>query len=693
MPRTATPLGASSPPPVPMAPMTSAPAASARAPAPPAASDAPVSSAGAAISSPSDSFGPASRPGHFSGSTASSDSRARFVAAAPESSSPGAALFDVRTGRVNNVNVRHYVGPISFSGPWRLDSTRLTQRYAECPAPELFGAVIIGEGETTRIVRDNQFVLPALPHIDPELRGKVGLHLLSTQDNGTPESWGQLDETLYRAMGIEPPADPSFHEAPENYHKKRIYTSIHFWHPEYWKSPGLPELAQEYLGTEARQTHEGAYLGHDETTNSPEGYHGRGWEVAGHSVGYPAHVLIYRLKGVDQETYNWNGVCVDKMLNNGVEFPGDYKNDFYRTRDINTALMFFRDWILAGPESYLHTDRSWMTYCAEHKNIVRIIQANVPQNADAYLEIFGPEDGPKLWDAVTRPGGWFEQSHGRPWREDYETHFTPLWKLEGLHGYDPAHPEIPSDIRPWKDLEEYNAHDGAWRAGPEALAAYIDAGGFTGAGETKGLPYKPESSSDLMMDFIETYASFEQAGGVVAALALLAFKDKVTERMHIDPPTFMKTALPIAAQLVAHEAMVVKKEGVGGHPVPLAVWAKGVKKEVEKALGLDDAAAPDDPRRRVVAALLSGVEQVDAMAGDGLSRFEAFSHLRSTLAPMLAAARELPGGSPTAVLRNAPPGLAPRAVQNPASHPTSPFVAIQYVGTVLDQKDLRPAEA
>ncbi|MCB9655816.1 MAG: hypothetical protein H6729_16950, partial [Deltaproteobacteria bacterium] len=407
----------------------------------------------AAVTRPSvDSFGVTGRPDATLGAPVTGS------ISSPASSS-GAGLFDVRTGRVNNVNVRHYAGPVSFSGPWRLEETKLREHFADCPSPELFGAVTIGEGDKSRIVRDNQFVLPALPHIDPELRGKVGLHLLGTLDKGTPESFLQLDETLYRAMGIEPPTDPNFHQAPENYHKKRIYASIHFWHPEYWKSPGLPELAQEYLGTEARQTHEGAYLGRDETTNAPSGYHGHRWGVGNRSVGYPAHVLIHRLKGVDQETFNWNGVCVDKMLNNGVEFPGDYKNDFYRTRDLNTALMFFRDWILAGPRSHLHTDRSWMTYCAEHKNIVRIIQANLPQNAESYVEAFGPDDGPKLWDAVTRPDGWFEESHGLPWREDYETHFTPLWKLEGLRGYDPAHPEIPSEIRPWKDLEEYNAHD------------------------------------------------------------------------------------------------------------------------------------------------------------------------------------------------------------------------------------------
>ena len=525
--------------------------------------------------------------------------------------------------------------------------------------------------------------MPNLPHIDPEARGKVGLHLLGTQDRGVPESYREIDDALYGAFGIEPPATEDFHADPANYHKKRIYASIHFWHPEYWKSPGLAQLARESLGTESRQTHEGAYLGHDETTNSPANYHSHGW----HADGYPCHVLIHRLQGVDPETFNWNGYCVDKILNHGVEFPPDYRNDVYRTRDLNTALMFFRDWVLEDRGHYLRTDETWATYCAEHKNIVRIVQANVPQNLESYVEVFGPEDGPLLWDAVTKPGGAFEQSHGLPWRPEYETHFVPLWKLEGLRGYDPAHPDVPSEIRPWKDLAEYEAHNSAWNEGPEAYERYVDEGGFSGCGEIRGLPYAPESSSDLMMDFIETYASFEQAGGVEAALAVLAFAPQIVERMQIDEGTFMATALPIAAQLIAHEALVVKKEGVNGLPVPLAMWAKEVRAELGKAMGLQPTDPPEDPRHGLVDALLQGVAQVDADPGAGLSRAEAYKQLRHTIAPLLEAARDVRGG-PAAIMRNAPPALALRAVQNPASHPTSPFVSIQYACTVIDQDEL-----
>ncbi|MBK8011253.1 MAG: hypothetical protein IPK13_07870 [Deltaproteobacteria bacterium] len=601
----------------------------------------------------------------------------------PSAGSAPARATPTRSGPVFGGNARHFEGKAVFSGPYRISPRDLEDRFAGCPSEQYFGVVVFGQDGATRIIRDNQFTLPNLPHIDPEARGKVGLHLLGTKDLGVPESYREIDDALYRAYGIEPPATEDFHSDPANYHKKRIYASIHFWHPEHWKSPDLAHLARVSLGTESRQTHEGAYLGRDETTNAPANYHSHGWNADG----YPCHVLVHRLAGVDSETFNWNGYCVDKVLNRGVKFPPDYHKDVYRTHDLNTALMFFRDWVLEDRGHYLRSDPTWATYCAEHKNIVRIVQANVPQNLESYVEVFGPDDGPELWDAMTRPGGAFELSHGLPWRTEYETHFDPLWKLEGLHGYDPAHPEIPSEIRPWKDLSEYEAHNNAWNAGPEAYQRYLDEGGFAGSGEARGLPYASESSSDLMMDFVETYASFEQAGGVEAALAALAFEPEIVARMQIDAATFMSTALPIAAQLIAHEALVVKKEGVNGMPVPLAMWAKGVRAELVKAMGLQPSDPPDDPRNAVIEALLQGVGHVDADPGPGLSRRDAYVQLRRTIAPQLDAARDVRGG-PGAIMRNAPPALALRAVQNPASHPTSPFVSIQYACTVIGDDEL-----
>ena len=81
---------------------------------------------------------------------------------------------------------------------------------------------------------------------------------------------------------IEPLGHGGFPPTPRTITKKRIYASIHFWHPEYWKSPGLAQLARVSRHGRGKRM-KGAYLGHDETTNSPANYHSHGW----HADGYP----------------------------------------------------------------------------------------------------------------------------------------------------------------------------------------------------------------------------------------------------------------------------------------------------------------------------------------------------------------------------------------------------------------------
>ena len=72
------------------------------------------------------------------------------------------------------------------------------------------------------------------------------------------------------------------------------------------------------------------------TSNSPEDYHSRGWAVKG----YPANVQVLSLQEVPQAVLNKNALLVDTALNDGVEFPGDYKNDKFRTIDLNTITIF-----------------------------------------------------------------------------------------------------------------------------------------------------------------------------------------------------------------------------------------------------------------------------------------------------------------------------------------------------------------
>ena len=82
------------------------------------------------------------------------------------------------------------------------------------------------------------------------------------------------------------------------------------------------------------------YVGKGKTRNSPENYHDYGWDVKGHRRPYPATVQLLSLEGVPQEKLNRNLMITTALLNKGVKFPGDYKNDIFRTIDLATTLKF-----------------------------------------------------------------------------------------------------------------------------------------------------------------------------------------------------------------------------------------------------------------------------------------------------------------------------------------------------------------
>jgi hypothetical protein len=72
--------------------------------------------------------------------------------------------------------------------------------------------------------------------------------------------------------------------------------------------------------------------------------------------GDPAMVIAGEMGGADQATLNRNLLGAMSVLNKGVQFPSDYKNDVFKTADLNTTLQFYRDWIKG--EDYKHYNSS-----------------------------------------------------------------------------------------------------------------------------------------------------------------------------------------------------------------------------------------------------------------------------------------------------------------------------------------------
>lgn len=497
------------------------------------------------------------------------------------------------------------------------------------------------------VVRDMQYALG---------NGKVGMKFVPV-GNDDPAANKQMDDLLRKEMKLKP--------------NEPIFALIAYIHPE--KHTGsIKELGDTMLKTEMGNTHTGAYVGGGKTTNSPEGYHGKTWEVKG----YPANVQVVSLAKVDQGTLNKNLLNADNVLNMGVKFPPDYKNDPMRTVDINTTLMFYRDWIKDEP--YLKNDPTWHTYCAEHKTIVTNVGLNVPHNEASFKEIFGAAEGGELW---TRYKAKFEAANGRPFTAADETRFEPLWKKEGLK---------PDQIKaPTK--AEYDAYQAARFDGSLKAGRYQ---GYEPLPVGRSMAWKPETTADLVKNFMETYAPFREVGGPISAASLLAFKPVIQERMGIDDATFMKLAKPMLQEIMAAEALA----RAPADQTQLPAWSQQTTGALYVALGgKKEDFAPGgtiDPARMGLAKELMGkvpaaLTQLPKLATltPEKRNDQAYAALRRNMQDELEAARGQMVSDPGKTEYYSPPAVTNRVVNGIVD--SNRFVNIRVVATAVDQSEVQ----
>jgi hypothetical protein len=551
---------------------------------------------------------------------------------------------------VTRTDPLNFKGELTFEGPWRINDAALSRQYSGVDMKD-FGTtdVELPNGKTNK-VNDMVYDLGD---------GKVGMHIIPIADNGgsvtdvdgtSKKGHELMDAHLRKEMGLG--ADD------------QIFSFIAYVRPKE-HSGNLKQLGTEMVKTEMGATHIGAYVGKGETTNSPETYHSRQWGVGG----YPAHVQVMSLEGTDQATLNKNAFMVDKALNLGVEFPPDYKNDKFRTIDINTTMMFYRDWL--GGEDYLRRDDTWHTYCAEHKTIVANVMLNLPHNLESFKEVFGDE-GPKVWEDFKAK---FKETQGRDFTAADETHFEPLYKKEGLTG---------KDISPWKDLAEYEAYDNARHSG--------DLANFTGRRPLdpgQGMAWAPETTADLLNDFLQTYTGVEDVGGPIAAAALMGFKDTAKDRMGIDDMTFLGHAVPVINKMMVADAMM-RADDPG--------YAKQATGELYAAFGGDVQqlmAGNADPQimglvqqcMQGVKAQLGDIITDDNRPDDPAARAAlADKWLDQAIAPELAKARKQAVSDPSKTQFYSPPAVTHRV--SIGMHESSKFVDIKTVATAVDASEV-----
>lgn len=417
--------------------------------------------------------------------------------------------------------VIHNRKPSVYQGDYQITDEALKKYKVD---RDKFGSttVILGMDKSFN-VKDYQYLLE---------NGKVGMYFIPISDYGTfvtaqgnkAHASELVDAYIRKKAGLKP-HDP-------------IYAFMCYIHPELNNDTleGFSKTEKTGMGV----THLGAYLGQGVTSNSPPLYHFRKWGVKGPTFGYPCNVMLLSMEGVDQAMLNKNLKLTDTFLNYGVRFPVDYKHSAFRPIDINTCLMFYRDWIMEKHYLKDKTDTTWFTYCCAHKTLVTTVALNLPHNETSFKEVYGEEEGKAFYDLFVT--NYFE-IFGERFIEDHHasTHFEPLWKKEGL---------TPDQIKPFTK-KEYYAYDTARREGK--LASFK---GFRPLTPTLATCWGPQSAADVIFEFVDTYADFIDAGAIVSCATIIAYLQQVTTRMGISHVEYLLAAMPIIETIMQADAMV-----------------------------------------------------------------------------------------------------------------------------------------
>lgn len=382
--------------------------------------------------------------------------------------------------------------------------------------------IILGPDKSFN-VKDYQYVLD---------NGDVGMHFIPINDYGTFTT--AEGKQAYASQLV----DAYVREKLDLKESDPIYAYIYYIHPELNNNTlsGFATTEKTEMGI----THLGAYLGQGLTSNSPSMYHFRKWGVKGPTFGYPCNLMVLTMEGVNQAMLNKNLKLTDTFLNYGVRFPMDYKHSAFRPIDINTSLMFYRDWIMEKHYLKDNNDTSWFTYCCAHKTLVTTVALNLPHNEKSFKEVYGEKEGKEFYDLFVTT--YFE-IFGERFIEDHHasTDFEPLWKKEGL---------TPEQIKPFT-IEEYYDYDTARREGK------IDSfKGFRPLLPTQATGWGPQSAADVIFDFVETYADFIDAGAIVSCAVIMGYYKEVTKRMGISPSEYLRTAMPILETIMQADAMI-----------------------------------------------------------------------------------------------------------------------------------------
>lgn len=489
--------------------------------------------------------------------------------------------------------------------------------------------------------------------------GRKGMYILPANDHG--------DVTL--TSGLSVPGS----EVVDAYLRQRmdlapgdpIYALISYIRPEEHSI----DLAQLHQTSKIQMGHRhlAAYVGQGRTTHvlpRKTDWQGEGplqmkWNVDR----FPVNVQVVGLQGVPQSTLNRNAHIVDAVIASTAKSPENTRTLKCRTIDINTTLQYYRDSIRRA--EYLE-DISWYTNCTIHKVAVINIMLNVPHNEGAFGEIFG-EDGAQLWlDFMRR----YEEVHGEEFCSENETHFVPLWKLQGLN---------PKDIQPLT-LGEYGQFNAARAEG--LLDEYT---GSKPLDPGIGLAWPLETVVDLVGGFLNTYVSFEDAGGIATAGSLLLLRNIVQQTLNVSEGEYLAAVSPIISLFLSAESLAKRTS----NPQWLSTAAVELINWVKSAEEVDSLEPGPAFRLAVERCAERAQEELEWLSqGRDDEGVNVAEQLRQVLALELDKLRTKilsQGGDVTYF--STPSILHQLAL---GAHPKNPLVSVKTVCTVMDHRELVP---
>lgn len=572
--------------------------------------------------------------------------------------------------------VYHDAGKSTFAGDYELTDQALKNYDV---ARDKFGTTqVILPNNSSFIVKDYQYRLDD---------GSVGMRFVPVSNNDSILSPAKSYETGYYFID-------EFLRKEMNLNKDEpIYALINYFHPELNKGTITELLSPTSDKIEMGFTHLGAYYGKGYTTNAPMLYHWHRFGVTGEAnqtiFGYPANVQIISLKGVPQGTLNKNLRYADTCLNSGVLFPNKdkmvYKHSKFRPVDINTALMFYKDWL--NYEKYLREDASWYTYCAAHKTLVATVALNLPHNLASFQEVYGIAGGADLYEKfklfynnVIGPDPGFLPSD--------ETHFEPLWKQQGF---------TAEQISPFT-LDEYNAYEKARIAG--SINGYK---GKKPLPPNKATCWAAQTSAEVIFDIVQAYADMFDVGPIISSAVILGFMDTIDDRMGISKLTYLFHAMPIVDKLmIAHASMLAAKNPdtylkTTFEELVLAYGGKhdgsnSLDEELKKLKSFSGVIAfiKSDPIPKAIAAwaLLGVVTHWDKIISAGtVSLTDAYETFMKSCKKDMENAKALYITDPTKIEYNTPPAIA-HLICN-GMYEADEYVTVKEVCTLIDSSEIQ----